>query len=271
MIGFQSLASGSKANCMVLGDDSNAVLLDCGLGPRELTARLDSVGQMTGSIRSVVLTHTHTDHWTPASLRWLARNRVRVWCHEAHVDQITSRDAIDALTESGLLSHYREGKPFSPMPGWHYLPIPLSHDKEPTFGFRCDHGPWSMAYLADLGTASDLPWDSLTGIDFLAIESNHDPEMLRQSGRPHHLITRIAGNSGHLSNGQCAEAARNLAQKSQGRLSSVMLLHLSAECNSTRKALGSTRSALDGLVDPTRVLVAHQDEPGTRITGRAAA
>lgn len=272
MIGFQALASGSKANCMIIGDENNGTLIDLGLGQRNLNARLDRVGRSPGSFRSAVLTHTHGDHWNPASLMWLAKHGIRLWCHEAHADQITpSAPGFDKLAKMGLLSFYTEDRSFQPMPGWIFHPIPVSHDSEPTFGFRCDHDSWSMAYLADLGTTAGLPWGDLTSLDFLAIESNHDPEMLRQSSRPYHLINRIAGNDGHLSNHQCAETALHLVRKSGGRLSSILLLHLSSECNSLHLALESTRSALNGIIEASRVSVAPQDRPSTEIYAATAA
>jgi len=157
------------------------------------------------------------------------------------------------------------------MPGWKFLPIPLSHDSEPTFGFRCVHPSWSMAYLADLGTTTDLPWEDLDSLDFLAIESNHDPEMLRQSNRPHELIKRIAGIYGHLSNDQCAETVRKLMDNSSGKLESVLLLHLSHECNCPHIALGSTRLALQGKMESSRVCVALQDNPSARFSAAKAA
>lgn len=272
MIRFQALASGSKANCMIIGDETYGTLLDLGLGVRGLNARLDLVGWDPENFRSAVLTHTHGDHWNPSSLMWLAKHGIRLWCHEAHAGHISAQaTGFNKLKSMGLLSYYREGRTFEPMPGWKFHPIPLSHDSEPTFGFRCDHASWSMAYLADLGTTIDLPLQDLGSLDFLAIESNHDPEMLRQSNRPYHLINRIAGNYGHLSNEQCAETVRQLLKKSSGRLESVLLLHLSNECNSPQIALGSTRLALHGMMESSRVFVAPQDSPSARFSAAKAA
>ena len=272
MIGFQALASGSKANCMILGDKNNGTLLDVGLGVRSLNSRLDLIGWNPENFRSAVLTHTHGDHWSQSSLMWLSQQGIRLWCHEAHAAQISPlAPGLNELRRKGLLSLYKEDRSFQPMPGWNFHPIPVSHDSDPTFGFRCDHTSWSMAYLADLGTTEGLPWENLANLDFLAIESNHDPDMLRQSNRPKHLINRIAGNSGHLSNHQCAETAVQLMKKSSGRLESVLLLHLSSECNSPELALRSTRSALQGTTKSIRISVAPQGDPSPRFSTTRAA
>jgi phosphoribosyl 1,2-cyclic phosphodiesterase len=166
------------------------------------------------------------------------------------------------------VSFFQDGTPFRPIPSWTFTPIRVSHDAEPTFGFRIEREASSgrkkgaMAYLADLGTATDsLPWDMLHDLDGLALESNHDPDMLESSNRPHHLIRRIRGNNGHLSNQQCGEAAARLVRQSSGRLKSMVLLHLSRECNTAQLAKDASIKALKGLVDPKHLHVADQNAP----------
>jgi phosphoribosyl 1,2-cyclic phosphodiesterase len=269
MVGLQVLASGSAANCSVVGDGNSSLLIDIGLGVREMQTRLTSAGIETSSIKAAVLTHTHTDHWNPASLNWLAKHGARLWCHAAHVDQISpSTKGLQSLLSQGLVSFFHDGTPFRPIPSWTFTPIRVSHDAEPTFGFRFEREAVTarkkvaMAYLADLGTATEsLPWDLLHDLDGLALESNHDPDMLESSNRPHHLIRRIRGNSGHLSNQQCGEAAARFAKQSSGRLKSVILLHLSRECNTAQLAGEASSEALKGLVDPRQIGVAVQNAP----------
>ncbi len=269
MIGLQILASGSAANCSVVGDVNSSLLIDIGLGVREMQNRLAATGFESSSIKAAVLTHTHTDHWKPASLNWLAKNGARLWCHAAHVDQISpTTKGLESLLNQGLVSFFQDGTPFRPIPSWTFTPIRVSHDAEPTFGFRFEREASSgrkkgaMAYLADLGTATDsLPWEMLHDLDGLALESNHDPDMLESSNRPHHLIRRIRGNNGHLSNQQCGEAAARLVRQSSGRLKSMVLLHLSRECNTAQLAKDASIKALKGLVDPKHLHVADQHAP----------
>ena len=66
------------------------------------------------------------------------------------------------------------------------------------------------------------------GLDHLVFESNHDVDMEKNSGRPWHLIRRVLGRLGHLSNDQAAEALSRIVTS---RTRQVILAHLSTECN----------------------------------------
>ena len=86
----------------------------------------------------------------------------------------------------------------------------MKHDGGPTFGFRFEGTPDlfgkapALAYTADLGTWDAELADALTDVDLLAVEFNHDEELERRSGRSPHLIARVLGDAGHLSNCQAA-------------------------------------------------------------------
>src|SRR5207244_483864 len=68
-----------------------------------------------------------------------------------------------------------------------------------------------------------------------ALESNYDPAMQEESGRPWFLKKRIMGGKGHLSNLQTLAAVKrilDLAQAKSRRLPEhIVLPHRSRECN----------------------------------------
>ena len=71
----------------------------------------------------------------------------------------------------------------------------------------------------------------------MALESNYDPVMERESDRPWYLKNRIMGGHGHLSNEQALEAVQAILDLTEerhgaGRLPRhIVLLHRSRECN----------------------------------------
>ena len=81
----------------------------------------------------------------------------------------------------------------------------------------------------------------LAEADFATLESNHDPVLLRQSGRHPSLIQRIAGPRGHLSNDQACGLVRRFASP---KLKSLALAHLSRDCNVPRMAEEAMRATL---------------------------
>src|SRR5947209_1865236 len=81
---FAVLASGSAGNASLLEADGCGVLIDAGLGPRQLATRFAAVGASWQRIRAVVLTHTHSDHWNDRTLATLQRYRIPLYCHAGH-------------------------------------------------------------------------------------------------------------------------------------------------------------------------------------------
>src|SRR6266702_3989508 len=81
---FTVLASGSSGNASVLQADGFGVLIDAGLGPRLLSARLAAVGLHWHHGHGALLTHTHSDHWKEKSLVHFGRRRIPLYCHAEH-------------------------------------------------------------------------------------------------------------------------------------------------------------------------------------------
>src|ERR1700751_5964785 len=81
---FTVLASGSAGNASLLEADGFGVLIDAGLGPRQLSERLAAVGAGWRRVHSVLLTHTHTDHWNERTLEPLRKHRIPFHCHPGH-------------------------------------------------------------------------------------------------------------------------------------------------------------------------------------------
>ena len=108
-------------------------------------------------------------------------------------------------------------------------------------GFRIQAGERSIGYATDLGTVTAEIWQGLLGADLVLLESNYEPRLLDISSYPYYLRRRIASDHGHLSNPECADAVRRLAQEGTGRF---VLAHLSRENNTPELAAGAAHAAL---------------------------
>jgi hypothetical protein len=103
---------------------------------------------------------------------------------------------------------------------------------------------------------------AFAGVDVLALEFNHDEAMERASGRPRHLIARVLGRNGHLSNRQAAAVSRDILSAGGGAtLQSLVQLHLSRHCNRPELAAAEGRNALSGIAPAARLWTASQDVP----------
>ena len=78
---FTVLASGSGGNASLVESDGLGVLIDAGLGPRQLAQRLTSAGASWARVHAVLLTHAHSDHWKGRTFAHLLRRRIPLYCH----------------------------------------------------------------------------------------------------------------------------------------------------------------------------------------------
>jgi phosphoribosyl 1,2-cyclic phosphodiesterase len=267
---FTVLASGSAGNASLLEAGQFGLLIDAGLGPRQLGQRLSAIGASWDRVQAVLLTHTHTDHWNDRTLAYLQRRGIAYYCHAEHHAALR-RYALSfaPLAAAGLVKQFEAGQPICFNGGLTCVPFPVRHDGGATFGFRFAAAPdlfggtSSLAYLADVGSWDDELAAALADVDVLALEFNHDVALEYASGRNMRLISRVLGDEGHLSNEQAAGLLRAVLNLSApGRLRHVVQLHLSRDCNRPNLAYASARLILDAAGHTaTEVHTATQDEP----------
>jgi phosphoribosyl 1,2-cyclic phosphodiesterase len=266
---FTVLASGSSGNASLLEVDGFGLLIDIGLGLRQLTARMAASGRSWRHVHAVVLTHTHGDHWNVRTLAGLLARRIPLYCHDEH--RAALREACVTLYQdfdgAGLLRCYGEDEVLR-LGRLECRPLPVRHDSGATFGFRIRTAAreaateWSLGYVADLGCWDDALVDALAEVDLLAIEFNHDVTMQQRSGRHPMLIARVLGDEGHLSNEQAADLLREILRRSApGRVRQLVQLHLSRQCNRPDLALAAAQVALDSLGVELPIHAARQDKP----------
>ena len=136
---FTVLASGSAGNASFIEAGGFGLLLDIGLGPRQLAARLAAVGTSWNRVHAVLLTHTHGDHWRNRTLAHLRRRRIPLYCHAEHQPVLEAYAAeFAALKAEDLVCPYEAERELSLSAGLRCQAVALRHDAEPTFGFRLE-------------------------------------------------------------------------------------------------------------------------------------
>jgi phosphoribosyl 1,2-cyclic phosphodiesterase len=262
---FTVLASGSRGNASLLEVNGFGLLLDFGLGPRQLAARLAHAGLSWHAVHIAILTHTHVDHWNERTFCLFLQHRIPVYCHADHSRALCDGSpAFRELRADKLVRKFADE--FVVGSRLRCRPIPVRHDAGATFGFRFQGDgdlfspPWSLGYLADLGCWDDQIVRALVNVDLLAVEFNHDVAMEQSSGRTRGLIARVLSDMGHLSNHQAASLVREVARLSiTGRLQRLVQLHLSSECNRPALAIEAARTVLAEQGVAIHVHTAFQD------------
>jgi len=221
---FKNLGSGSSGNATVIqardGAQVSHLLVDCGLGIRELGKRLGAAGMLAEHVDAIFITHEHADHI--GCVRQLAlRERIPVYMsHGTHV-------AMGEPDFEGLLRVVCDGMVFS-VGAIEVRPFTVPHDAREPLQLTCTDGATRLGVLTDLGRSSDHVLEQLAGCRTLLLECNHDPAMLEQGTYPWFLKRRIGGGWGHLANE--ASAAIAMALRASG-LQQVVAAHLSEQNN----------------------------------------
>jgi phosphoribosyl 1,2-cyclic phosphodiesterase len=253
------LASGSSGNCAALRCGAAVILIDCGIGPRTTARRLRQVGLCAANVAAICLTHLDSDHFHCGWIGHIKKKRIAVWCHADHAQDLSRR--CDDADFSELIRQF-DGQPFCPVWGISCQSIRLPHDMAGSHGFVVEGFGGRVGWASDLGRVEEELIGRFIGLNILAIESNYDPQMQRQSGRPFFLQRRIMGGHGHLSNLEAFKAVRRILDRCEhggkGLPEHIVLLHRSRDCNCpqlVRRIFGQDPRIAD------RLTLAEQDCP----------
>lgn len=217
---FASLGSGSRGNATVVEAGQTRLLVDCGYPLRELERRLDALGLCAEALTAIVVTHEHADHVRGVG-PLARRHRVPVWSSAG-----TARAA--ALGELPAVRIFSSHAGAFVIGEVEIAPYAVPHDAREPCQFVFAAQGRRLGVLTDAGRVTPHIVASLSGVDALLLECNHDPEMLAHGPYPPPLRARVGGPLGHLSNTQ---AARLLERLDHGRLSHLVAGHLSEKNN----------------------------------------
>lgn len=220
---FSVLASGSTGNAVYIEAGSTRILVDAGIGIRQLQTAFKEIAVSPEDLQAVVVTHEHSDH--VKGLAAVVRKwKVPVYATEGTWSKVQGFWREDEIVQVRQL---RSGTVFT-LGELAIEPFAISHDAEEPLGFCFYLGDEKLALATDLGYANDRVREAMRGAHKLIVESNHDLEMLRKGSYPWHLKRRILGDKGHLSNDSAVDL---LADVISDTTEAVYLAHLSQENN----------------------------------------
>lgn len=224
---FAVLGSGSKGNSLVFRAGDQTVLIDAGMSCKQLCLRLDLLGVDADNIDAVLLTHEHTDH----------TGALDVFCKERQVPIYSNARTRHALEQrfqrEKVWRLFETGAKFS-LGDILIESFSVVHDAAEPVGFRISYQDKVLGVATDVGFVTNLCREVLKGCHALFLEANYDPTLLEQDlKRPWAIKQRIMGRHGHLSN---ADAALLITDIAKDTLGSVVLGHLSSDCNEAELA-----------------------------------
>ncbi len=263
------IASGSKGNATVVEDTrtGHGVLIDCGVSKKALFEGCAQTGFDLQKLDAITITHEHSDH--TKGLGVVVRGLAKKGIAPALFVNSTLLDAsadIAAVADDLDVRSFATGTQFS-VSGLQLYPFETSHDASFSCGFRigacaANQELDAVGFMTDTGVVTPQAHEALSRVRLLALESNHDANMLAHGPYPAYLKRRIAAERGHLSNDQAASELRSLLSD---ELRGIVAMHISENNNTyrlPREALSAVL-AQEGLSAQVDVLVGYQKLPVT--------
>ncbi|MCL2607089.1 MAG: MBL fold metallo-hydrolase [Methanomassiliicoccaceae archaeon] len=226
------LASGSDGNCTVVVCDDHAVMVDAGLSGKKITKLMELNGLDASLIKSILLTHEHSDHVSGAGI--MARKLdVPVQCNERTFASCSlGRVEYSKIT---TLETFTSG----PMD---ITPLPTSHNASEPNAFLISVYGKKVLIATDTGKMTCEVESELQNSDLVILESNYDKHMLATGPYPPMLKRLVGSDIGHLSNVDCAESlSRTMNAKRK-----VFLAHISRN-NNTPDTARETVAEITGI------------------------
>ncbi len=241
------LASGSTGNSTLLETGRTTLLIDAGLGKKEITRRFETLGRaFPERVDAILVTHEHTDHSN--ALAQLARH----WNCPAYLTEPTHREIVRMYAGDPAkpgrkatfdrIEYVRAGESFE-IGDVEINPFRIPHDAADPIGFAFRASGTKVAITTDLGYLPQHVKQHLREADFLMIESNHDLEMLKVGPYPWHIKQRIMSRTGHLSNSVVSDFFSD-SEVFDARPRHIVLAHLSEHNNHPDIARISAEQAL---------------------------
>lgn len=246
------LGSGSAGNAIAIRHQGKVLLIDVGFSGREMKKRLEQAGICPADIAGVMITHEHADH--VKGLRVFTNQHPHL---QTYTNALTAERLryLEKAPEQMMI--FNNGTRF-PVGPFQVEPFSVSHDAVDPVGYILHCGDRRIGIATDFGHPGRMVPFKLRDCEVIVLESNHDPDLLRRSGRPPRLQNRILGRRGHLSNQLAVELVPEIIGPKTLHL---IMAHLSEDCNRPKLVEDGIRTCLGQLQrSDINLLIAAQHE-----------
>jgi len=235
---FFSLGSGSSGNCYYLGSNENGILIDAGVGIRNVTKALREYGVSFHKIKGILITHDHADHIKTVGC-FGDKYNIPIYTTRAVHEGILRNKVVQAnLFQSKRI--IEKEQPFV-INDFKITAFDVPHDSIENVGYHIEFDDQTFVLITDIGRITEKIKEYASKANHLVIEANYDEYMLQAGKYPYLLKQRIRSGTGHLSNRHTAEFLTSIYNK---RLQNIWLCHLSQDNNHPEIAFKTVEQAL---------------------------
>lgn len=208
------IATGSKGNAVVI---NRSILIDCGVP-------FNKLAEVKKNLKLVLMTHAHGDHFRPATVRALAKERpaLRWACCEWMVEPLV-KAGVDKRVIDVLLSNESPSYCAYFYSGLHtrVFPTLLTHDV-PNCGWALDISGERLFYATD---TANLDGITASNYDYYLIEANYTEadieRRIAEKMAAGEFCYEARAKKTHMSQ----ETALEWLSKNMGKNSQYMFLH----------------------------------------------
>ena len=223
MFKFCNLYSGSSGNCSFVGTDNINILIDCGESQKKISDALESIGKSINKIDAIIVTHEHSDH--VKNLGAISKKyNIPVYANEKTFENMPEQTSLIDEKNKKIFNtddHFEIGD-------LKIYPFHIPHDAAEPCGYNIYNEDKKISIATDIGHMDNNILKKLEESQFLLLESNYEPEILKYAKYPYYLKQRIAGPNAHLSN---QEAGLTITKLVYSGVNNIMLGHLSKQTN----------------------------------------
>ncbi|HJJ46930.1 MAG TPA: MBL fold metallo-hydrolase [Methanocorpusculum sp.] len=249
------IASGSKGNCIYVGNGSDSIVVDAGVGYLKRT--LEEHGLPIGIIRALCITHEHSDHCQSAKA-FLKALQIPVAGSGGTLSVLRETDQFPTGTDCIM---FHAGDPHM-IGGLEVTSFRTYHDAAEPTGFIIDDGEARVGICLDTHKVSDAMTAVFKSCDAVVLESNYSETAMKTDRFPTCSVCRECGancggncqvfhtypqylkdrirEDGHLSN-ECSAETIGILKNDVGI---IALAHLSENYNRPNIARMSSEEAL---------------------------
>ena len=162
MIPYHIISTGSKGNAVVI---NHSILIDCGVPFKDVVPFIQR-------LKLVLLTHIHSDHFRPSTLR-------RLSCERPLLRFACCRWLVADLVEAGVSARNIDILDPGVMYGYgicNVIPVRLVHNV-PNCGYKIHFPTGKVFYATDTNNLSGI---TAKHYDLFMVEANYEDEVIRK-------------------------------------------------------------------------------------------
>ena len=253
MLKFCSLYSGSSGNSSFIQSENINILVDAGVSGKKIIDALASINISIENISAILVTHEHSDH-TQSIATLSKKYNIPVYANKKTWEAMS--DKKEKMLKDNIM-YFNNNKSFT-LNDITILPFDIPHDAANPCGFTISDFNSKVSIATDIGHMTTSIIDNIKNSNFLLLEANYEPDVLKCSSYPFHLKERIASPIGHLSN---IEAGKTINYLADFGVKNIMLGHLSNENNFPELAYKSVLEQIENK--NLNLSVANRFEPSS--------